>query len=177
MEISTKFVPTVLGCAAKPLDSSTVACLVGNPDGVGGDRLPKARRRGQNERRGGLISSVRAHWGPSCRHKLNTRPCADPAPGYELWVSSQSRARASFLKLVASFAHSARRDEFNFEGTGRSIDGSGVLWCALGLSELNRPLPACAIVILGIIQEWLCLPRRTLSAQASASDLPTYRAI
>ena len=147
------------------------------PDGVGDDRLPRRRRRGQNARRGGLISSVRAHWGQPYRKQFNTRPCVDPAPGYELWVSSKSRARASFLKLVASFAHSARRDEFNFEGTGRSIDGSGVLWCALGLSELNRPLPACAIVILGIIQEWLCLPRRMLSAQASESDLPTYRAI
>ena len=151
--------------------------ILGNRDGVGGDRLLKGGRRGPNERRGGLISSGRAHWGPTCRQQFNTRPCADPTPGYELWVSSKSRARASFLKLVASFAHSARRDECNFEGTGQSIDVSGVSWCALGLSELNRPLPACAIVILGIIQEWLCLPRRTLSAQASASDLPIHRAI
>ena len=114
------------------------SCLVGNPDGVGGDRLPKGLwRRGQNERRGGLISSVRAEWGPTFRQQFNIRPYADPPPGYELWVSSQSLARASFRKLVAPFAHSARRDECNFEGTGQSIDVSGVSWCALGLFELN----------------------------------------
>ena len=83
----------------------TLMVTLRNRDGVGGDRLPKDREaRTKNERRGGLISSVRAHWGPSCRQQFNTRPCADPAPGYELWVGSQALARASFLKLLA-FPH------------------------------------------------------------------------
>ena len=105
---------------------------------------------GQNEIRGGLISSVRSHWGPTCRQQFNTRPCVDPAPGYELWVSSQSLARASFRKLVAPFAHSARRDECNFEETDRSIDVSGVMRCPLGLHQLDRSLSDPVIVVLGV---------------------------
>ena len=48
------------------------------------NREPGSMRKKGNERRGGLISSGRAYWGPTCRQQFNTRPCADPAPGYEL---------------------------------------------------------------------------------------------
>merc|ERR1712070_271279 len=68
------------------------------------NREPGSMRKKGNERRGGLISSGRAYWGPPCRQQFNTRPCVDPAPGYELWIGSQALARASFLKLVA-FPH------------------------------------------------------------------------
>ena len=44
--------------------------------------------------RGGLGSL-----GPTFRHQFNIRPCADLARGYELWVSLQSLARASFGNL------------------------------------------------------------------------------
>ena len=73
----------------------------------------KARSRGQNERRGGLISSVRAYWGQTCRQQFNIRPWTDPAPGYELWASSQSLARASFLKLATVNTRAQETSKFS----------------------------------------------------------------
>ena len=115
------------------------------------DSTPTRTRREREAGRPNFFSQ--GSLGPPCRQQSNTRPCADPAPGYELWVSSKSLARAIFLKLVASFAHSARRDECNFEETNRSIDVSGALQCLLGLYPLDRSLSDPVIVVLGVFPE------------------------